>query len=290
MYNISFLGLGVMGYPMARHLISPTNKVTVYNRTTSKAQQWITENPVGLLAHTPKQAAHNSDFVFVCVSRDEDVREVLLGPEGAIHGLKPGAIVVDHSTTSSSLAIEIASKLNEAGVSFLDAPISGGQSGAENGCLAVMVGGNQEALDLVQPILFDSYAKTVTHMGSVGNGQVTKMCNQICITGILSGLSEAIRFAQKSGLDIEQLAEAIGGGAAGSWQLTNRGTTMAEDKFDFGFAIDLMIKDLEIAMQHSKDIAFPLVESKAVLEKYRKLSRDGYGGLDTSALIKSIQK
>ncbi|WP_428776217.1 NAD(P)-dependent oxidoreductase, partial [Vibrio sp.] len=240
--KVAFVGLGVMGYPMAGYLQKAGHETKVYNRTKAKADQWAQQYQ-GIACDTPKQAAEECDIVFVCVGNDDDVRSVVYGEEGILVGLKPGAILVDHTTTSADLAVELADACRKVGNEFIDAPVSGGQAGAENGVLTIMCGGEPEIFAKVEPVM-TAYAKRVALLGENGQGQRCKMVNQICIGGVLQGLSEAILLAEKSGLDIAQVVDVLKHGAAGSWQMENRAETMAQDKFDFGFAIDWMRKDL----------------------------------------------
>ncbi|MUL18149.1 NAD(P)-dependent oxidoreductase [Aliivibrio fischeri] len=285
--NVSFIGLGVMGYPMARHLQNAGYSTTVYNRTEAKAKQWAAEYK-GQSASTPREASEGSDIVFVCVGNDDDVRSVIYGDDGILAGLKPGAILVDNTTTSATLAIELAKACEAQGNQFIDAPVSGGQAGAENGVLTVMCGGNEDAFDTAKPVI-QSFAKSITLLGENGQGQRCKMANQICIAGVLKGLSEALILAEKSNLDIDLVVETLKHGAAGSWQMENRASTMAQDKFDFGFAIDWMRKDLGICLDEAKanGISLPLTEE--VDKEYQSLQEQGLGRMDTSVLIKAVK-
>ncbi|CAM2915978.1 NAD(P)-dependent oxidoreductase [Vibrio rarus] len=286
--RISFIGLGVMGYPMAGHLAKAGFDVRVYNRTFSKAQQWTQEYP-GLAFDTVAECVQQADIVLVCVGNDDDVRSVTTSPTGAIAHMKPHAILVDHTTTSANLALELMQVAEQAKVRFMDAPVSGGQAGAENGVLTVMCGG--EAADFAEmQAPFDAYAKSSVLMGEVGQGQRAKMVNQICIAGALTGLSEGLLLAEKSGLDIGTLVDCLKNGAAGSWQMENRAQTMAQDQFDFGFAIDWMIKDLGFCLEEAKqhDLTLPLTQTCS--EAYQTLSKEGLGRMDTSVLIKAIRK
>ena len=287
--KISFLGLGVMGYPMAGHLQRKTDlEVTVFNRSAGKAIRWA-EQFGGERAETPEQAAAEADIVFTCVGRDEDLREVLTGEHGVVHSLKEGGIVVDHTTVSAEISREMNDVFSELRCHFMDAPISGGQAGAENGCLTVMCGGAQEVFDLVQPLLLDVYAKEMRLIGGAGAGQMAKMCNQICIAGTLQGLSEAVDFGMKAGLNMDEVFETLGKGAAQSWQMDNRGKTMVRDEFDFGFALDWMIKDLSIALAEAKSVGASTELTEDVLNRYKTLSEDGLGRMDTSALVKALK-
>ncbi|USH04686.1 NAD(P)-dependent oxidoreductase [Grimontia kaedaensis] len=283
--KVAFIGLGVMGYPMAGHLKNAGFNTTVFNRTTAKAQAWADEYKADF-AVTPREAAQGCDVVFVCVGNDNDVRSVIFGDDGVLASMKAGSVLVDHTTTSATLAEELAEACQEKKVHFIDAPVSGGQAGAENGVLTVMCGGDQIVFDAVKPVI-DAYAKQAVLMGKNGQGQRCKMANQICITGILQGLSEALILAQASGLDIEQMVNVLKHGAAGSWQMENRAVTMAQDKFDFGFAIDWMRKDLGICLDEAADKGLELPLTKEVDEKYARLQVQGFGRMDTSVLIKA---
>ncbi|WP_094752332.1 NAD(P)-dependent oxidoreductase [Psychromonas sp. CD1] len=282
--KVSFIGLGVMGYPMASYLQKAGYETTVFNRTTEKAKQWAEKNKA-TYALTPKEAAKNAQIVFVCVGNDEDVRSVLYGEDGVLAGLKENTILVDHTTTSASLAEEIAEKCKPLNIDFIDAPISGGQVGAELGKLTIMCGGKANVFEKLQPFL-NCYAKQTTLLGKNGQGQRCKMVNQICIAGILNGLSEAISLAKKVDLDINLVSDTLKYGAAGSWQLENRAVSMQAGDFDFGFAIDWMIKDLGFCLDEAKkhDLALPMTDE--VIKNYKALSADGLGRMDTSALIK----
>lgn len=286
--KVAFVGLGVMGYPMAGYLSKAGYNTKVFNRTKAKADTWASEYQ-GQACKTPKQAALDADVVFVCVGNDDDVRSVVFGEDGILAGLKPGAVLVDHTTTSAELAIELAAAAKENGNSFIDAPVSGGQAGAENGVLTIMCGGDQSVFDAVAPVM-DVYAKQITLLGENGQGQRCKMVNQICIGGILQGLSEALLLAKKSGLDIEQVVDTLKHGAAGSWQMENRAVTMAQDKFDFGFAIDWMRKDLGFCLKEAERVGIELPLTKNVDEQYAQLQQEGLGRMDTSVLFKSVAK
>lgn len=286
--KVAFVGLGVMGYPMAGFLSKAGYETSVFNRTKAKADKWASDYQ-GTACETPKQAAEGSDIVFVCVGNDDDVRSVVYGEEGILAGLKPSAILVDHTTTSAELAIELAEAAKENGNTFIDAPVSGGQAGAENGVLTIMCGGEQSVFDAVAPVM-DVYAKQMTLLGENGQGQRCKMVNQICIGGILQGLSEALLLAQKSGLDIEQVVDTLKHGAAGSWQMENRAVTMSQDKFDFGFAIDWMRKDLGFCLKEAERVGVELPLTKKVDEQYAELQKDGFGRMDTSVLMKAVAK
>ncbi|GEA52159.1 3-hydroxyisobutyrate dehydrogenase [Vibrio inusitatus NBRC 102082] len=286
--RISFLGLGVMGYPMAGHLVKAGFEVRVYNRTTAKAEQWANEY-AGQAFSTVVECVEDADVVLVCVGNDDDVRSVTTSATGAIANMKAGAILVDHTTTSANLAEELLQATTQAGLRFIDAPVSGGQAGAENGVLTVMCGGTQSDFDAMQPV-FDAYAKSSVLMGKAGQGQRAKMVNQICIAGVLTGLSEGLLLAEKSGLDVQTLVDCLKNGAAGSWQMENRANTMAQDTFDFGFAIDWMIKDLNFCLEEAKqhDLKLPLTEAST--EAYKALSAEGLGRMDTSVLLRAIRK
>ncbi|MDA0129531.1 NAD(P)-dependent oxidoreductase [Vibrio sp. MarTm2] len=285
---VAFIGLGVMGYPMAGYLSKAGYSTKVYNRTLAKAEKWAGEYD-GQACETPKQAAEGSDIVFVCVGNDDDVRSVVYGDDGIIAGLKPGAVLVDHTTTSAELAVELAKAAQDSGHQFIDAPVSGGQAGAENGVLTIMCGGEQQVFDRVSPVM-DVYAKQISLLGENGQGQRCKMVNQICIGGILQGLSEALLLAQKSGLDIEQVVETLKHGAAGSWQMENRAVTMSQDKFDFGFAIDWMRKDLGFCLKEAERVGLDLPLTRKVDQQYAALQEEGLGRMDTSVLMKAVAK
>ncbi|MGE5526951.1 MAG: NAD(P)-dependent oxidoreductase [Rhodospirillaceae bacterium] len=286
--NIAFIGVGVMGGPMAGHLAKAGHAVTVYNRTAAKAEAWAVQYG-GRTAKTPAAAADGADMVIACVGNDNDVREVTLGGDGAFRAMRPGAIFVDHTTASATLAEELSSAARERGLEFLDAPVSGGQSGAEQGVLTVMVGGDANAFEQARPII-SHYARAVTLMGPSGAGQKTKMVNQICVAGVVQGLAEGLAFALHAGLDAKRVIEVISKGAATSWQMENRGNTMVEGKFDFGFAVDLMRKDLRIAMEEARVNGAQLLATALIDQFYAKLQREGGGRLDTSSLIKLLVK
>ena len=282
--NVAFIGLGVMGYPMAGYISKGGHNVTVYNRTGAKADKWLKEFK-GKKADTPKDAAKDADYIFTCVGNDNDLKEVTFGDNGIFKSIKKGAVYIDNTTASATIAREIYSHAKKNGFGFLDAPVSGGQAGAENGALTVMIGGDDQAYKKAAPII-DCYSKKMKLLGPAGNGQLAKMVNQICIAGLVQGLSEAINFGQKAGLNMEDVIEVISKGAAQSWQMENRYKTMLEDKFDFGFAVDLMIKDLNIALEHAKLNNLNLSISKNVLKNYKTLSKNNLGNLDTSSLVK----
>ena len=284
--NITFLGLGTMGYPMAGYLSKAGYKVSVYNRTKSKSDSWIS-NYSGKAFDTPRDAVNNADIVFACVGNDKDIRDICLGDNGAFGSMKNGSIFVDHTTASANIARELNSIAMDRGLSFIDAPVSGGQAGAENGKLTVMAGGNEAVFNKVKDVI-SSYAQAVTLMGSVGSGQLTKMVNQICIAGLLQGLSEGINFAKLSGLNIEQVVEVISKGAAGSWQMQNRGITMGKGEFNFGFATEWMHKDLQICIEESRKNSANLPITKIIDKFYANLIEEGHNRLDTSSLIKLL--
>lgn len=284
--KVAFLGLGVMGYPMAGHLARHGHHVTVYNRSAAKAEQW-TKDHEGQSAATPKAAAEGQDFVFCCVGNDSDLREVCLGAEGAFHSMKPGSVFIDHTTASAQIARELATEAQGRGFHFIDAPVSGGQAGAVNGQLTVMCGGNASAFEAAQPVIAN-FAKAVTLMGESGAGQLTKMVNQICIGGLLQGLSEALKFGQNAGLDMHKALEVIGKGAAQSWQMDNRGKTMLEDQFNFGFAVDWMRKDLGLVLDEARRNGSQLPVTALVDQFYAEVQKMGGARWDTSSLIKRL--
>jgi len=284
--KVSFLGLGVMGYPMAGHLSKAGYDVTVYNRTKTRAEQWVKEFK-GSLAGTPLEAVKGSSVAFACVGNDKDIKEVCMGDNGAFLGMEKGTIFVDHTTASANIARELASISKNYSIAFLDAPVSGGEAGAINGALTVMVGGDDKVFNKVKPYI-DSFSQAVTLMGDTGAGQLTKMVNQICIAGLLQGLSEGIKFGMLSGLDIPKVVEVISKGAAGSWQMQNRAETMSKGEFDFGFAIELMHKDLQICINESKKNNANLPITKTIDDFYKKLIDKGYNRNDTSSLIKLL--
>ena len=283
--QVAFIGLGVMGYPMAGHLARAGYQTRVYNRTVAKAEQWCEQNE-GSFALTPREAAEGADFVFMCVGNDDDLRSVVYGDDGVLAGCKQGAILVDHTTASADVAREIAHKSN---VPFLDAPVSGGQAGAENGVLTVMVGGEQASFDAVRPVIM-SYARAAELLGGVGAGQLTKMVNQICIAGLVQGLSEGLDFAQRAGLDGHKVVEVISKGAAGSWQMENRGDTMLNDEFEFGFAVDWMRKDLGICLEEAEKNGAELPVTRIVNDFYGEVQAMGGGRWDTSSLIRRLTR
>lgn len=281
--KVAFIGLGVMGYPMAGHVMCAGMDVCVYNRSTKKAEQWCDEHK-GDMALAPRAAAENSDVVLVCVGNDDDVRQVVLGDDGVLAGMKAGAILVDHTTASATLARELYAAAAEQKLGFLDAPVSGGQAGAENGALTVMVGGQQEVYDTAQPVMA-SYSKFSKLLGPAGSGQLAKMVNQICIAGVVQGLAEGLNFAMQAGLDGEALIETISKGAAGSWQMDNRYKTMLADEYEFGFAVDWMRKDLGIAIEEARNNGSELPLAKLVDSYYAEIQQMEGGRWDTSSLL-----
>ena len=284
--KIAFIGLGVMGFPMAGHLAKAGFDITVYNRTPAKALSWL-ESYSGQSAETPKAAAESSDIACICVGNDDDVRSVVYGQEGVLAGMKPNTILIDHTTASATLARELSTATQQQDIHFLDAPVSGGQVGAEKGLLTIMVGGEEASFQQVEPVL-KNYAKAVTLMGENGAGQLTKMVNQICIAGLLQGLSEGLNFAQKAGLDGEKVVDVISKGAAQSWQLDNRGKTMVRDEFDFGFAVDWMRKDLSICIQESQNNQAQIPITEIVKQYYDEIEQMQGGRWDTSSLIRRL--
>ncbi len=287
MAKCAFLGLGVMGYPMAGHLAAQGHDVTVYNRTAAKAEKWAGEHG-GRAAPTPREAAQGADFVMACVGNDDDLRAVCLGPDGAFAGMKPGAVFVDHTTVSAKVTRELYHAAQEAGISFVDAPISGGQAGAENGVLSIMCGGDEEAFEAALPVM-QAYGRSIKRLGPSGAGQLTKMVNQICIAGLVQGLSEGLHFAEKAGLDPRAVVEVISGGAAGSWQMSNRYETMIDDEFDHGFAVDWMRKDLGICLDTADENGASLPVTALVDQFYKDIQNMGGGRWDTSSLIKRLR-
>ncbi len=284
--NVAFLGLGVMGDPMAGHLARAGHKVTVYNRTPAKAAAWVATYG-GASAATPAAAAAGAEIVFACVGNDDDLRSITVGEGGAFAGMKPGAIFVDHTTASAAVARELAEDAQRRGIAFVDAPVSGGNLGAINGALTVMCGGDAEAFDTARPVAM-AFAKAMTLLGTSGSGQLAKMVNQIAIAGLVQGLSEAISFGQRAGLDMKAVLEVIGKGAAQSWQMDNRGPTMIQGKFDFGFAVDWMRKDLGIALEEARHNGARLPVTALVDQFYADLQAQGGNRFDTSSLIKRL--
>lgn len=287
MTKLAFLGLGVMGAPMAGYLQRAGHEVTVYNRTASKAQAWV-ETYGGNMAETPCAAADGADFVMACVGNDDDLRGVCLGDEGAFAGMAAGSVFVDHTTVSARVTRELHAVAAQAGIDFVDAPISGGQAGAENGQLVVMCGGDQAAYDRAEPVI-SNYAKKCVRLGDSGAGQLCKMVNQICIAGLVQGLSEGLHFAQQAGLDGRAVIDVIGGGAAGSWQMVNRFETMLDDQFEHGFAVDWMRKDLGICLDTADENGASLPVTALVDQFYKDVQKMGGGRWDTSSLIKRLQ-
>ena len=287
MAKCAFLGLGVMGYPMAGHLKAAGHEVTVYNRTTAKAEAWAGEHG-GAFATTPREAADGADFVMACVGNDDDLRSVCMGEDGAFAGMAPGSVFVDHTTVSAKVTRELYAEADKANISFVDAPISGGQAGAENGVLSIMCGGDEGAFARAEPIM-QAYAKICRRIGESGAGQMTKMCNQIAIAGLVQGLSEALHFAEKAGLDGRAVVEVISQGAAGSWQMSNRYETMLDDHFDHGFAVDWMRKDLGICLDTADETGASLPVTALVDQFYKDVQKLGGGRWDTSSLLKRLR-
>ena len=289
MANVGYVGLGIMGGPMARHLAKAGHSVVVYNRTTSKSDAWVAEHG-GSRVLTPREVAQQSDVVFMCVGNDNDVRSVVFGDDGVLAGLKSGSVLVDHTTASATLARELADSCNAIGVGFVDAPVSGGQAGAENGQLTVMCGSNdQDSFDRVNPII-DAYAKRCQLLGKAGSGQLAKMVNQICIAGIAQGLSEALNFAMRAGLNPDDVVDVISKGAAQSWQMENRAKTMVRDEFEFGFAVEWMRKDLAICFDEAKRNGAQLPMTEMVDKFYEEVIAMGGKRWDTSSLIARLTK
>ena len=288
MAKVAFIGLGVMGYPMAGHLVRAGHQVCVYNRTPAKAAQWMAEHG-GSQASTPREAAQGAELVMTCVGNDEDLRSVVLGADGAFAGMAAGAVLVDHTTASADVARELASQAGALGLCFLDAPVSGGQAGAENGVLTIMVGGSKVAYAQAEPVL-QAYARMIRLMGEAGSGQLTKMVNQICIAGLVQGLAEALHFAQRAGLDGESAMEVIGKGAAQSWQLDNRHKTMLAGEFEFGFAVDWMRKDLSILLDEARRNGAQLPVTALVDQFYADVQAMGGGRWDTSSLMARLTR
>ena len=286
--NVAFIGLGVMGYPMAGYISKGGHNVTVFNRTKSKAEKWIGEYK-GKLANTPEEAAKDAEYIFTCVGNDNDLREVTFGDKGAFKSIKKGSVYIDNTTASAKIAKEIYVYAKKNGFGSLDAPVSGGQAGAENGALTVMIGGDQADFDKAKDKI-ECYSKKMKLLGGPGNGQLAKMVNQICIAGLVQGLSEGINFGMKAGLNMEDVIEVISKGAAQSWQMENRYKTMIDDKFDFGFAVDWMRKDLKIAMDEAKNNGSLLPVTELVDKYYSEVQDMGGNRLDTSSLIKRFRK
>jgi 3-hydroxyisobutyrate dehydrogenase-like beta-hydroxyacid dehydrogenase len=286
--NVAFIGLGVMGSPMARHLVANGHNVTVYNRTAQKAEAWVAANG-GSHADTPREAARGADIAFVCVGNDDDVRSVIYGDDGVLAGIAKGGIVVDHTTASATLAREVAAACAERGIGFVDAPVSGGQAGAENGQLSVMCGADDEdVFDRAYPVIM-SYAKICKRLGNAGSGQLAKMVNQICIAGVVQGLSEGLNLAMAAGLDPDALVEVISQGAAGSWQMVNRSKTMVRNEFNFGFAVEWMRKDLAICLDEAKRLGVDLPITTIVNDFYGEVMEMGGRRWDTSSLIARLR-
>ncbi|MBI5260120.1 MAG: NAD(P)-dependent oxidoreductase [Burkholderiales bacterium] len=285
--RVAFLGLGVMGYPMAGHLARAGHAVSVYNRTAAKAQAWAAEHG-GRAAPTPREAVAGAEFVFACVGNDDDLRSVVQGGDGAFAGMAQGAVFVDHTTASAEVARELCAAGQRQGVAFVDAPVSGGQAGAVNGLLTVMCGGDTAAFDAMKPVAL-AFSRAVTLVGPSGAGQLAKMVNQICIAGLVQGLSEAIAFGQRAGLDMHQVLEVIGKGAAQSWQMDNRGKTMVDDKFDFGFAVDWMRKDLGLVLDEARRNGARVPVTALVDQFYADVQALGGGRWDTSSLIRRLK-
>lgn len=284
--RVAFLGLGVMGGPMAAHLAAAGHAVTVYNRTGAKAQAWVAEHG-GAMAGTPRAAAEGAEFVFACVGNDDDLRAVTLGDQGAFAGMAPGAVFVDHTTASAEVARQLHAEARSRGLHFVDAPVSGGQAGAVNGVLTVMCGGDAEPFEAMKPVAM-AFARAVTRLGDSGAGQLAKMVNQICIAGLVQGLAEAIAFGQRAGLDMAAVLDVIGKGAAQSWQMDNRGKTMVEGRFDFGFAVDWMRKDLGLVLDEARRNGAKLPVTALVDQFYADVQAEGGGRWDTSSLIRRL--
>ena len=287
MATCAFIGLGVMGFPMAGHLQAAGHQTTVYNRTTSRSETWV-EAHGGSSLPTPREAATGADAVMVCVGNDDDLRFVVFGEDGALAGMAEGSTLVDHTTASAEVAREIAAVASEIGVGFVDAPVSGGQAGAQNGQLSIMCGGDPDVFATVEPLI-DSYAKAIVLVGDVGSGQLTKMVNQVCIGGLIQGLAEALDFSRRAGLDTEKVLAAISQGASGSWQMENRARTMLDRHFDHGFALDWMRKDFGIVFDEAERIGATLPVTAMVDQFYARLQREGHGRWDTSSLIELLR-
>ncbi|MFN3620127.1 NAD(P)-dependent oxidoreductase [Sphingorhabdus sp.] len=288
MTRIAFIGLGVMGGPMARHLTQAGHDLTVYNRSRAKAENWV-EAYGGTLATSPAEAAKDAEVVISCVGTDDDLAGVTLGRNGAFSAMAKGSLYIDHTTVSARIARQLGVEAKSRGLLVVDAPVTGGQAGAENGTLSIMCGGTEVSVEAARPIIA-AYSKRVVHVGGPGTGQITKMCNQIAFAGIIQSLSEAMRFAQSAELDVEKVYEAISGGAAQSWQMDNRWATMAEDKFDFGFAVDWMRKDLGLAFEEARAVGATLPITAIIDQFYADVQHMGGGRLDTSSIIKRLPK
>ena len=287
--NVSFLGLGVMGAPIARHLARAGHSLTIYNRTPARAAAWLAANPelTARVAATPAEAASGADAVLTCVGNDDDLADVVLGPQGVFSAIRRGAMFIDHTTVSARIARQIAVEGRDKEIHCVDAPVSGGQAGAEKGTLSIMCGGRDAAIAAARPVM-EAYASRIVHVGKAGAGQTTKMVNQICIAGIVAGLSEAVRFAQAAHLDLDKVFEAISGGAAQSWQMDNRWETMAQGSFDFGFAVDWMRKDLGLTLDEARGLGAPVPVTALVDQFYAEVQAIGAGRQDTSALIRRL--
>lgn len=287
MAKVAFLGLGVMGYPMAGHLAKAGHEVTVFNRTTAKAEAWAKEHG-GAFGATPKEAVVGADFVMCCVGNDDDLRQVCVGENGAFDGMGRDTIFVDHTTVSAKVTAELYAAGNDLGISFVDAPVSGGQAGAENGVLSIMCGGDAASYEAAEPVM-KAYGRAIKRLGESGAGQLTKMVNQICIAGLVQGLSEGLHFAEKAGLDGRAVVEVVAGGAAGSWQMQNRYETMIDDEFEHGFAVDWMRKDLGICLSTADEVGASLPVTALVDQFYKDVQKLGGGRWDTSSLIKRLR-
>lgn len=287
MAKVAFLGLGVMGYPMAGHLVKAGHEVTVFNRTTAKAEAWAKEHS-GSFGATPKEAVEGADFVMCCVGNDDDLRQVCIGENGAFEGMAADTVFVDHTTVSAKVTAELYDAGKAHGIAFVDAPVSGGQAGAENGVLSIMCGGDESSYDAAEPVM-QAYGRSIKRLGESGAGQLTKMVNQICIAGLVQGLSEGLHFAEKAGLDGRAVVEVIAGGAAGSWQMQNRYETMIDDEFEHGFAVDWMRKDLGICLSTADEVGASLPVTALVDQFYKDVQKQGGGRWDTSSLIKRLR-
>ncbi len=287
MAKVAFLGLGVMGYPMAGHLVKAGHEVTVFNRTTAKAEAWAKEHG-GAFGVTPKEAVQGADFVMCCVGNDDDLRQVCIGENGAFEGMAADTIFVDHTTVSAKVTAELYDAGKAQGIAFVDAPVSGGQAGAENGVLSIMCGGDEASYAAAEPVM-QAYGRSIKRLGESGAGQLTKMVNQICIAGLVQGLSEGLHFAEKAGLDGRAVVEVIAGGAAGSWQMQNRYETMIDDEFEHGFAVDWMRKDLGICLSTADEVGASLPVTALVDQFYKDVQKLGSGRWDTSSLIKRLR-
>jgi 3-hydroxyisobutyrate dehydrogenase len=287
MAKCAFIGLGIMGYPMAGHLAAKGHEVTVYNRTTAKAEQWAKQHG-GRAAPTPREAAKGAELVFMCVGNDDDIRSVAFGDDGALAGMGEGCVLVDHTTASADIARELEAEAGKQGKQFVDAPVSGGQAGAENGVLTIMCGGEPAAFERAKPVM-EAYGRAVTLMGPAGAGQLTKMVNQLCIAGLVQGLAEAINFGQRAGLDMEKVIAVISKGAAQSWQMDNRASTMVQGKFDFGFPVVWMRKDLKICMEEANRNGALLPITALIDQYYHQVMKAGGSRWDTSSLIHNLR-